>query len=109
MDNEVSVISWTKLDVDIGFPRSSLWCRLVSIGQSCRWRRNTLARKRTVTSTLKTALMSDDFPEPLCYGMWDQDSILTDNCLSAACAHLPYNENSKSMYDLKVMRHEIVS
>jgi hypothetical protein len=60
MDNQVTVIIWTKLDVDIGF----LWRRLVSITITSV--ASKIARmERTVISTLKTVLMSDDFPERL--------------------------------------------
>jgi len=31
VNNEVTIIFWTKLDADIGFPRCSLWCSLVTI------------------------------------------------------------------------------
>ena len=31
VDNEVTIIIWTKLDIDISFVKRSLWCRLISI------------------------------------------------------------------------------
>ena len=50
--------------------------------------------ERTVLSTLKTVLMSDDFPERDCNEVETKISINTR--LSASCAHVPNNENPES-------------
>jgi hypothetical protein len=34
MDDEVTVIFWTELDIDINFPVRVLWLSLISIAQS---------------------------------------------------------------------------
>ena len=68
MGNEVAVICWTKLGVYIDFPVCAFQISLVLIVQSGRRRRITLVWKRTVGSTLKTALISDDFPDWRCMG-----------------------------------------
>ena len=95
MDNEVAAIFGTELDINISFPKNTLGRGLISVAH-CRWQRNIQVWKRTVTSTLKMALMRDDFPEPLC----GTKINLGDIRLSAACAHLPHNENSESMEDI---------
>ena len=50
--------------------------------------------ERTAISTLKTVLMSDDFPERDCNDVGTKISINT--CLSASRVHLPNNKNSES-------------
>jgi hypothetical protein len=78
MDNEVTVVIWMKLDVDIGI----LWCRLVftvtQVTKKC------TSVERTVTSTLKTVLMSDDFPECLCRTKIEVDRHSPERSM---CAH----------------------
>ena len=49
--------------------------------------------ERTVLSTLKTVLMSDDFPERDCNEVETKISINTR--LSTSCAHVPNDENSE--------------
>jgi hypothetical protein len=84
MNNEVTVIFRTKLEVDISFSRRSLWSRLKSIAVVSDDVERQKAPKRTVTSTLKMALMSEDFPEPLCY---DPKSIFDRHlCEGSMCA-----------------------
>ena len=68
MSNKVTVICWTKLGVYIDFSVCAFQISLVFIVQSGWRRRITLVWKRTVTFTLKTALMSDDFPDWRCVG-----------------------------------------
>jgi hypothetical protein len=44
MDDEVTIIFWPELDVDIGFPEPSLWRPLIYIAQSFYRRRRQSAR-----------------------------------------------------------------
>ena len=46
-------------------------------------------------STLKVALMSEDFPEPLCDYEWYYQIDLSFSCVT--CTYLPHYENPKSM------------
>ena len=66
MDNKITIVFWMYLMVDIGSSRRGSWRGLFSrtviltiYGYDRDW-------LRTNMSTLKTALMSEDFPEPFC-------------------------------------------
>ena len=54
----------------------------------------TLVWEHTVTSALKTALMSEDFPEPLCVGTEVKSS---KGLPRRSWAYLPHNEKSEPM------------
>ena len=63
--------------------------------------------ERTVISTLKTVLMSDDFPERDCNEV--ETKISVDTRLSASCAHLPNNENSESRENTRIVKYDVVT
>jgi hypothetical protein len=62
VDYKTTVVGVRKSDVDISVPRSQLFSQEVELG----WLGKAIVM-RTVASTLKMELMSDDLPERLCY------------------------------------------
>jgi hypothetical protein len=51
--------------------------------------------------------MSDDFPERLCHEAKTKMSVGTR--LNVSCAYLPYNENSESTENIRIVRYEVVT
>ena len=87
MDNEVTIICWTKLGIYINSLGRMLEIGDVFIVRSGRRRSITLVWKRTVASTLKMTFMSDDFPDRRC--VRNPRSILGGGRLKAAPRTFP--------------------
>ena len=88
MHDEVTIIIWTKCDVDINVP-----VRVLKFDRVFIIRRWITVWEHTVTSTLKTTLMSDDFPDWRCLCNLEPYRRLP----KSSWTHLPHNEKSEPM------------